>query len=151
MMSDASAKHLLANEVYDIASARHVWAVESDWEPPGLSSNKWPPRSGQRQKFPELDRADWFGINEALAKIPKGKRFFSTVSCRRSLTVRSQARYFLSLQSSGQTNRSKPISFSVDWNSVFVPAIGLAEIIVRGSLMPAPIVCDGPTVGVEGA
>ena len=27
------------------------------------------------------------------------------------------------------------MSFSVDWNSVFVPAIGLAEIVVRGSLM----------------
>ena len=27
------------------------------------------------------------------------------------------------------------MGLSVDWNSVFVPAIGLAEIIVRGSLM----------------
>ena len=27
------------------------------------------------------------------------------------------------------------MSLSVDWNSVFVPAIGLAEIVVRGSLM----------------
>jgi uncharacterized membrane protein YcaP (DUF421 family) len=35
----------------------------------------------------------------------------------------------------GQINRSKPMGPSVDWNSVFVPAIGLAEIIVRGSLM----------------
>jgi hypothetical protein len=27
------------------------------------------------------------------------------------------------------------MGLSVDWNSVFVPAIGLAEIVVRGSLM----------------
>jgi hypothetical protein len=27
------------------------------------------------------------------------------------------------------------MNLSVDWNSVFVPAIGLAEIVVRGSLM----------------
>ena len=27
------------------------------------------------------------------------------------------------------------MSLSVDWNSVFVPAIGLAEIVVRGSIM----------------
>ena len=27
------------------------------------------------------------------------------------------------------------MDLSIDWNSVFVPAIGLAEIVVRGSLM----------------
>ena len=37
---------------------------------------EWPPRSGRRQKFPELDRAEWFGINEAHAKILKGQAVF---------------------------------------------------------------------------
>lgn len=34
-----------------------------------------------------------------------------------------------------QTEQEQSMSLSVDWNSVFVPAIGLAEIVVRGSLM----------------
>jgi predicted NUDIX family NTP pyrophosphohydrolase len=46
----------------------------------GLQSNmfemEWPPRSGQRQTFSELDRADWFGIAEARAKILKGQAVF---------------------------------------------------------------------------
>jgi predicted NUDIX family NTP pyrophosphohydrolase len=39
----------------------HVWAVQGDWDPVELLSNtfemEWPPRSGQRQEFPEIDRA----------------------------------------------------------------------------------------------
>jgi predicted NUDIX family NTP pyrophosphohydrolase len=34
---------------------------------------EWPPRSGRRQKFPELDRAAWFDISEARQKILKGQ------------------------------------------------------------------------------
>jgi predicted NUDIX family NTP pyrophosphohydrolase len=37
---------------------------------------EWPPRSGRRQSFPELDRADWFNITEAKAKILKGQVVF---------------------------------------------------------------------------
>jgi predicted NUDIX family NTP pyrophosphohydrolase len=37
---------------------------------------EWPPRSGQRQTFSELDRAEWFGIAEARAKILKGQAVF---------------------------------------------------------------------------
>ena len=58
----------------------HVWAVEDDWEPIELQSNmfemEWPPRSGQRQTFSELDRAEWFGIPEARTKILKGQAVF---------------------------------------------------------------------------
>lgn len=58
----------------------HVWAVEDDWEPTDLQSNlfemEWPPRSGQRQSFSELDCAEWFGIAEARAKILKGQAVF---------------------------------------------------------------------------
>lgn len=46
----------------------------------GLKSSmfelEWPPRSGRRQKFPELDRAEWFGINQAHTKILKGQTVF---------------------------------------------------------------------------
>ena len=58
----------------------HVWAVEGDWEAARLKSNmfeiEWPPRSGRRQKFPELDRAGWFGIRDAHTKILKGQAVF---------------------------------------------------------------------------
>ena len=58
----------------------HVWAIEEDWDPADLQSNtfemEWPPRSGRRQSFPELDRASWFGIGEARLKILKGQAVF---------------------------------------------------------------------------
>jgi predicted NUDIX family NTP pyrophosphohydrolase len=57
-----------------------VWAVEGDWDAANLRSNmfemEWPPRSGQRQLFPELDRAAWFDIADARAKILKGQVVF---------------------------------------------------------------------------
>jgi predicted NUDIX family NTP pyrophosphohydrolase len=58
----------------------HVWAIEEDWDPADLQSNtfemEWPPRSGQRQSFPELDRASWFGVAAARLKILKGQAAF---------------------------------------------------------------------------
>ena len=58
----------------------HVWALEGDFDPNNLRSNmfemEWPPRSGKRQSFPELDRAAWFVIPEALRKILKGQAVF---------------------------------------------------------------------------
>ena len=37
---------------------------------------EWPPRSGQRQSFPEIDRVSWFGIADARLKILKGQAVF---------------------------------------------------------------------------
>jgi predicted NUDIX family NTP pyrophosphohydrolase len=42
----------------------HVWAVEVDDLPlgdmvSGTFEMEWPPRSGRRQSFPEVDRAEW--------------------------------------------------------------------------------------------
>ena len=49
------------------------FALEGDFDPAGLRSNEfeleWPPRSGQLRRFPEVDRAQWFGIEEARARI----------------------------------------------------------------------------------
>lgn len=46
-----------------------VWAVEGDLDPatvvPGTFTMEWPPRSGRRQEFPELDRVAWFGLERA--------------------------------------------------------------------------------------
>jgi predicted NUDIX family NTP pyrophosphohydrolase len=55
-----------------------VWASEGDFDPATLRSNtfsmEWPPRSGQMREFPEADRAEWFGLEEARIKILKGQR-----------------------------------------------------------------------------
>jgi predicted NUDIX family NTP pyrophosphohydrolase len=34
---------------------------------------EWPPRSGRRQEFPEVDRAEWFTIDDAKRKINKAQ------------------------------------------------------------------------------
>jgi predicted NUDIX family NTP pyrophosphohydrolase len=50
-----------------------AWAAEADFDPATLDSNtfsmEWPPRSGNEQEFPEVDRAGWFGLEAARAKI----------------------------------------------------------------------------------
>jgi predicted NUDIX family NTP pyrophosphohydrolase len=54
--------------------------VEGNWDAASLKSNtfemEWPPRSGRRQTFPELDRAEWFDLAEARPKILKGQAIF---------------------------------------------------------------------------
>lgn len=55
-----------------------VFALEGEFDPKTLISNsfemEWPPRSGQRQSFPEVDRANWFGLDEARTKLHLGQR-----------------------------------------------------------------------------
>jgi predicted NUDIX family NTP pyrophosphohydrolase len=50
-----------------------AWAAEADFDPAALASNtfemEWPPRSGNRQEFPEVDRAEWFDPETAREKI----------------------------------------------------------------------------------
>lgn len=50
-----------------------AWAGEADFEPADLASNsfemEWPPRSGERASFPEVDRAEWFAPELARQKI----------------------------------------------------------------------------------
>jgi predicted NUDIX family NTP pyrophosphohydrolase len=51
----------------------HVWAAEGDFDPTTLRSNtftmEWPPRSGSQREFPEVDRAEWFSLEEAKEKL----------------------------------------------------------------------------------
>jgi len=51
----------------------HAWAVRGDADPSRLVSNtfelEWPPRSGKRRAFPEVDRAEWFELDEARRRI----------------------------------------------------------------------------------
>jgi predicted NUDIX family NTP pyrophosphohydrolase len=54
-----------------------AWAIERDFDPVELRSNtcsvEWPPKSGRTVDFPEVDRAAWFSITEAVNKITKGQ------------------------------------------------------------------------------
>jgi predicted NUDIX family NTP pyrophosphohydrolase len=44
---------------------------------------EWPPRSGQRREFPEVDRAEWFAMDVAKEKILKGQIDFLEELARR--------------------------------------------------------------------
>ena len=50
-----------------------AFALEGDLDAATIRSNafelEWPPRSGERQSFPEVDRAEWFTADAARAKI----------------------------------------------------------------------------------
>jgi predicted NUDIX family NTP pyrophosphohydrolase len=50
-----------------------AWAAEGDFDPAALESNtfemEWPPRSGREVEFPEVDRADWFALEEAKRRL----------------------------------------------------------------------------------
>lgn len=51
----------------------HAWAAPGDVDVSRIASvaftMEWPPKSGRSQEFPEVDRAAWFGLEEARRKI----------------------------------------------------------------------------------
>jgi predicted NUDIX family NTP pyrophosphohydrolase len=51
----------------------HAWAFEGDLDPGLIRSNsfttEWPPHSGRQVEFPEVDRAEFFAVEEAHRKI----------------------------------------------------------------------------------
>ena len=57
-----------------------AWAVEGDCDPGELRSGtfamEWPPRSGKRQEFPEVDRGAWFSVAEGRRRIVGGQAPF---------------------------------------------------------------------------
>ena len=59
-----------------------AWALEGDFDPATLTSNRfeleWPPKSGRKVSFPEVDRAQWFSPAEARQKILAAQREFMT-------------------------------------------------------------------------
>lgn len=58
----------------------HGFALEGDLAAEAIRSNHasimWPPRSGRTVTFPEVDRADWFGLDEAGSRINAAQRPF---------------------------------------------------------------------------
>jgi predicted NUDIX family NTP pyrophosphohydrolase len=57
-----------------------AFALAGDVDVNNLKSNtfemEWPPKSGRRQSFPEVDRAEWFAPDAARRKILAGQRPF---------------------------------------------------------------------------
>ena len=57
-----------------------TWAMEGDCEPSAIRSNtfsmEWPPKSGRKMDFPEIDRAEWFAPEEARVRIVQGQQEF---------------------------------------------------------------------------
>jgi len=72
--------HPLASLPQPSGKVVSAWAVEGDLDPATVRSNsfslEWPPRSGRRQEFPEVDRGAWFDIPAAYVKLQDGQRGF---------------------------------------------------------------------------
>ena len=51
----------------------YAWALQSDIDPAKIISNtfemEWPPGSGKKRLFPEVDKGAWFSVPEAMEKI----------------------------------------------------------------------------------
>jgi predicted NUDIX family NTP pyrophosphohydrolase len=67
----------------------HAWAFEGDCDPGRIRSNtfamEWPRGSGRLQEFPEIDRAAFFSLDEARAKINPGQaRLIDELAHRRA-------------------------------------------------------------------
>jgi len=56
----------------------HAFALEGDLDVNTIKSNlfemEWPPHSGKRSQFPEIDRAEWFTLAAAREKINPAQR-----------------------------------------------------------------------------
>jgi predicted NUDIX family NTP pyrophosphohydrolase len=54
-----------------------AWAVHGDLDARATSSNtfdmEWPPRSGEFRSFPEVDKAEWFSLEDARTKLLAGQ------------------------------------------------------------------------------
>lgn len=75
----------MTNHVFPLGEVRQrggktvtAFAAEIDVDVQAIRSNtfdiEWPPRSGRRQVFPEIDRAHWFDLASARSKINEGQR-----------------------------------------------------------------------------
>jgi len=57
-----------------------AWAAEGDLDAAGVQSNtftmEWPPRSGVMREFPEVDRAEWFAMEDARSRINPAQAVF---------------------------------------------------------------------------
>jgi predicted NUDIX family NTP pyrophosphohydrolase len=58
----------------------HAWALEGDLDIKTVKSNtfelEWPPKSGRKKEFPEIDKAEWLTTEQALEKIIPAQQNF---------------------------------------------------------------------------
>ena len=58
----------------------YAFALEADFDASNIQSNtfemEWPPKSGQTQSFPEVDKAAWVDITKAIPKMHKNQAEF---------------------------------------------------------------------------
>ena len=73
--------------VIDLGTARlksgkviRAFAIDGDLDPgvivPGEFEMEWPPRSGRTARFPEIDRVEWFFVEEARTRLNPGQVVF---------------------------------------------------------------------------
>ena len=85
--AEETGAELAPGELTDLGSVKQksgkqvtAWAVEGDLDPVAVTSNtfemEWPPRSGTRQAFPEVDRAEWFDLDTAREKLNPAQTAF---------------------------------------------------------------------------
>jgi len=59
-----------------------AWAALGDLDPSQIKSNtfelEWPPKSGRTERFPEIDRAEWFALGVAARRINPAQAPFLT-------------------------------------------------------------------------
>jgi predicted NUDIX family NTP pyrophosphohydrolase len=76
----AGRPELALDDLVDLGSIRQragkvvdAWAAPGDFDPAALESltfeMEWPPRSGKLEDFPEVDRAEWFELDDARRKL----------------------------------------------------------------------------------
>ena len=70
---DGSAPISLGTIVQKGGKVVYAWAIEGDLDPATARSNvfelEWPPGSGRRESFPEIDRVAWFAPGEARRRL----------------------------------------------------------------------------------
>jgi predicted NUDIX family NTP pyrophosphohydrolase len=58
----------------------YIFVLQADLDIKNFKSNQfemeWPPRSGQKQSFPEADKAAWVSLAKAKTKLVKGQQIF---------------------------------------------------------------------------
>lgn len=77
----------------------HAWALMGDANATSMKSNmfsmEWPPKSGVEQEFPEVDKAAWYTLDEARAKINKGQvPFIETLAEHLGASLAAQTSLF---------------------------------------------------------
>lgn len=82
-----------------------AWMVKGDMDISQISGNtfeaEWPPHSGKKQKFPEIDRASWMAPEEAAKKTVRGQAEFF-----KKLTERLGYRFEADMSDSGSKQQT---------------------------------------------